>query len=423
LTTTAVPRSVGARGGAYRVYTLAWTAAGAVLLWRSVPEVPRLPPEYLLFAALSVAGHLFFVLELPGGMRLSVQAILAPVWLYGWRAGPPLFFLTAPLVLRSSRDPLRTLLYFGNGSVWVAAAGALFESMRPAPLDSFTWAGVAALLLSGCVFVAGHLVTAAVGRYLATGDLRPLSARLLAQSALFVFAGHVPLASLLLLALHTGPAAAFLAVGVWLLTAVALKGLVETHRANESLQEALRELERLATTDPLTGLWNRRHFVRVMAAELARHARTGRPLSLLVVDLRSLKHVNDTYGHEAGDRALQRAAEVFRHRLRASDLAFRIGGDEFALVLPETNTAGALTVARDVIQLLAESALDGAPTARLDATVGVATYPEHGQDPDSLVAAADAALYRAREQGTSVAAATDPPSRELQHLPDSPHGF
>ncbi len=402
---------------------MAWGAAGAVLLWRSLPEVPRLPPEYLLFAALSVAGHLLFALELPGDMRLSLQAILAPVWLYGWRAGPPMFLLTVPLVLRNSRDPLRTLLYFGNGSVWVAAAGVLFERMRPAPLASFTWAEVAALLLSGCVFVAGNLVTAAVGRYLATGDLRLLSMRFLSQNALFVFAGYVPLAYLLLLALQTGPAAAFLAVGVWLLTAVALKGLVETHRANERLQEALRELQRLATTDPLTGLWNRRHFVHVMAAELPRHARTGRPLSLLVVDLRSLKHINDTYGHEAGDRALQLAAEVFRQRLRASDLAFRIGGDEFALLLPETGTAGALSLARDLVLLLAASVLDEAPTARLDATVGVATYPHHGHDPDSLVAAADVALYRAREQETSVAAATEPSLRELQDLPDSPHGL
>ncbi|MCL6499330.1 MAG: GGDEF domain-containing protein, partial [Firmicutes bacterium] len=212
---------------------------------------------------------------------------------------------------------------------------------------------------------------------------------------------------LLLLALQTGPAAAFLEVGVWLLTAVAMKGLAETRRANERLQEALRELERLTVTDPLTGLWNRRHFVQVLPKELQRHARTGRPLSLLVVDLRSLKHVNDTCGHEAGDRALQHAAEVFRDRLRGSDLPFRIGGDEFALLLPDTDTQGAVTVAKAITDLLAGTRLECAPDARLEATVGVATFPHHGRDPDALVAAADAALYRAREKGLPVAAAAE----------------
>ncbi len=402
--TTVVPRSGVARTGAYRVYTLAWAGAGVFLLLLSAPALPRFPPEYLLFAALSVAGHVFFVLDLPGGLRLSLQAILAPVWLYGWKAAPPLFLLTLPLVLRNSReDPLRALLYFGNGCVWSAAAGNLFALLRPSPSPQPTWPEVASVLVSGAAFTVGNFLVAAFGRYLATGDVRILQPRQALEGLTLVFSGYVLLAYLLLLALQTGPGAAFLAVGVWLLTAVAMKGLVETRRANERLQEALRELERLAVTDPLTGLWNRRHFVQVLPKELQRHARTGRPLSLLVVDLRSLKHVNDTYGHEAGDRALQRAAEVFRERLRASDLPFRIGGDEFALLLPDTDTQGAVTVAKAITDRLSGTRLECAPGARLEATVGVATFPHHGLDPDHLVAAADGALYRAREKGVPVA--------------------
>ncbi|MDR7461623.1 MAG: GGDEF domain-containing protein [Armatimonadota bacterium] len=406
MATTVVPRSSVARPGAYRVYTLAWAGAGVVLVLLSAPALPRFPPEYLLFAAMSLSGHVFFVLDLPGGLRLSLQAILAPVWLYGWKAAPPLFLLTVPLVLRNSRgDPLRALLYFGNGCVWAATAGNLFALLRPGPSPQPTWSELASVLVSGGVFTVGNFLVAAFGRYLATGDARVLQLRQALEGLTLVFSGYVLLAYLLLLALQTGPAAAFLAVGVWLLTAVAMKGLAETRRANERLQEALRELERLTVTDPMTGLWNRRHFVQILPKELHRHARTGRPLSLLVVDLRSLKHVNDTYGHEAGDRALQRAAGVFRDRLRGSDLAFRIGGDEFALLLPDTDTQGALTVAEAITDLLAGTRLDSAPGARLEATVGVATFPDHGRDPDALVAAADAALYRAREKGLPVAAA------------------
>jgi diguanylate cyclase (GGDEF)-like protein len=368
--------------------------------------VPKLPPDYLLFLALSVAGHLLFVLDLPGGLRLSLQAVLAPVWLYGWQAGPPLFLVTLPLVLRNNpSDPWRALLYFGNGSVWAAVCGLLFAALRPGPSPQPSWSEVAAVLLSGTVFVAGNFLAAAVGRYLATGDRAVFRRPNALEAFVMVFAGYVPLAYLLTLALHTGPAAAFLAVGVWLLTAVALKGVAETRRANEKLQAALRELEQLSVTDPLTGLWNRRHFMQVLPRELHRHARAGRPLSLLVVDLRSLKQINDTYGHEAGDRALQRAAQVFRDRLRASDLAFRIGGDEFALLLPDTDTRGAVTVAEAVVGRLGAAPVESAPQARLDATVGVATFPRHARDPDGLVAAADRALYRARERGAQVAAA------------------
>ncbi len=403
LTTTVVSRSVAARLGAYRVYTLAWTLAGVALVALSAPAVPRLPPQYALLAAMCAAGHLVFVLELPGGLRLSVQPLLVPVWLYGWRAGPPLALLGLPLVLWASRDPARALLYFGSASVWAALAGGLFDWLRPPPSPNPTWAEVGAALASGAAFVAGHLVSGAFGRYLATGQRAPLEPRALAGAATYVFAAYVLLGYMLLLALQTGPAAAVLAVGVWLLTALTLKGLMETRRTNERLQAALAELERLSVTDPLTGLWNRRHFVQILPRELHRHARTGRPLSLLVVDLRSLKQINDAYGHQAGDRALQHAAEVFRRRLRGSDLPFRIGGDEFALLLPDTPTQGAVKLAEAVVDLLARARLDGVPEARLEATVGVATYPHHADEPDALVAAADRALYRAREEGRCVA--------------------
>ena len=402
MATIVVPRSERARLAAYRVYTLAWAGAGALLAALSAPSVGRLPLEYALLAVLSVVGHLFFVLEVPGGLRLSLQPILAAVWLYGWRAGPPLFALTFPLVLLQTRkEPLRAALYFGNGCAWASAAGLVYSALRGQPSPEPTWGELASALASGAVYVLGGFVVEAYGRALATGELRMLRSAHVREALFLLFASNAAVAYLLLLAMHGGPAASLLAAAVWAVAAVAIQALVEARRANERLRETLQELERLSLTDPLTGLWNRRQFVQVLPAELKRHAGTGRPLSLLVVDLRSLKQVNDLYGHEAGDRLLQHAAEVFRQRLRDSDSSFRIGGDEFALLLPETDTPGAITVARHILEQLA-SPPPQVSHLPVDATVGVGTFPHHAHEAAALVAAADAALYRARERGQSV---------------------
>jgi diguanylate cyclase (GGDEF)-like protein len=405
VTTTAPGAAPEARPRAYRVYTAAWAAAGGVLLVFALPAAAQFPPGYLLFLGLALVGNLFFV-PLWGGLRLSLQVTLAPVWLFGWQAAPPIFLLSAPVAMRSLRaDRDRALLYFGNGTVWTSAAGALFQAVHPSWSPVPTWHDVASVLGSGLVFVVGNLATAAYGRALATGDRSLLQPGRFLATAATVFACYVPLAYLLVLTFQAGPAPHVLTVGVWLLTGLAMKGMVETREANERLQRTLRELGQLSLTDPLTGLSNRRHFMRVLPQELQRHSRTGQPLSVLVLDLRSLKWVNDRYGHAAGDEALRKVAEGFRSRLRGSDLAFRIGGDEFAVLLPATDTAGALRVAEDLVRILSCARLEEAPDARLEGSIGVATFPHHARDPDPLIAAADAALYRARELGVSVASA------------------
>jgi diguanylate cyclase (GGDEF)-like protein len=172
----------------------------------------------------------------------------------------------------------------------------------------------------------------------------------------------------------------------------------------------LERAERTSRMDPLTGLGNRRALDECLARELARHIRYDRKLSLCVVDLDGFKAVNDTHGHQAGDRVL---AQVGRRlcEIRGADAAFRLGGDEFAVVLPETRSDAAELVARR----LARQIHDDAFPHDVSATWGIAEAT--GADPDELLAAADRQLYeRKRERGTGgardVAARADGPAAD-----------
>src|SRR5256885_14348551 len=117
---------------------------------------------------------------------------------------------------------------------------------------------------------------------------------------------------------------------------------------------ALELLEHRSVTDPLTGLFNRYHFDATMSREIARCRRYGVPLSLLLVDVDRLKPLNDRWGHQAGDRALSRVSNAIQHSLRDTDIAARIGGDEFPTILPDTDAGGGLIVATRIRRTLAE---------------------------------------------------------------------
>lgn len=156
------------------------------------------------------------------------------------------------------------------------------------------------------------------------------------------------------------------------------------------------ENQRLAVTDPLTGLYNRRKLDEVLAAEIERASRYGRPLSLLVVDLDGMKRINDSRGHAVGDRVLQAAAGGLRGAIRRVDLATRLGGDEFVVVLPEADAVEAASVAARIVQHFATLDVDG---EAVSASIGVAAWgPAHSQA-DAFVQAADRALYRAKALG------------------------
>jgi two-component system cell cycle response regulator len=163
----------------------------------------------------------------------------------------------------------------------------------------------------------------------------------------------------------------------------------------------LKRAEALSVTDDLTQLYNSRYLNQVLRRETKRAARSGRPLSLLFVDLDGFKTINDTHGHLLGSRALVEAASVIQGGARETDVVSRFGGDEFALVLPDTGLSGAVAVAERIRERLAAHeflATDGL-AIRLTASVGVASLPDMTGSADGLVQAADAAMYQVKARG------------------------
>jgi diguanylate cyclase (GGDEF)-like protein len=162
-------------------------------------------------------------------------------------------------------------------------------------------------------------------------------------------------------------------------------------------KHAERQLREMATTDPLTGLANYRRLLEVLKIEIARSNRTGRPFAVLFVDMNGLKKLNDRYGHLAGSRALCRIVDNLRLACRQIDTPARFGGDEFAVVLPETGEAGGQVVLRRISERLASE--PAKPTVSISG--GVAVFPRDGDSPTLLLRAADKLLYRAKAESAA----------------------
>src|SRR5271170_1602848 len=158
--------------------------------------------------------------------------------------------------------------------------------------------------------------------------------------------------------------------------------------------DALKELEMNAVTDALTGLYNRRLFGESFEKELNRARRYGQPLGLVMLDLHRFKEVNDKHGHPRGDEVLRAAATTLKKALRTSDSAFRIGGDEFALLLPQADAEQALALSRRVETVFAETLQSLQLSVSVNMDHGVATFPQDGEQADQLIRVADERLYR-----------------------------
>lgn len=160
-----------------------------------------------------------------------------------------------------------------------------------------------------------------------------------------------------------------------------------------------RSLERLASTDPLTELPNRLSFLASARSEMKRATRSLRPLSLLMIDLDHFKTINDTYGHQVGDEVLRAFAGLCRGRLREHDVAGRLGGEEFGVLLPNADIGAARDIAEEIRAAIAMLEIHGAPALRVSASIGVSPVEPDEESLDPAILRADVALYAAKGAG------------------------
>lgn len=165
-----------------------------------------------------------------------------------------------------------------------------------------------------------------------------------------------------------------------------------------TVDDAEHSLRELAATDPLTGLHNRRRLLEMARREHARHGRSGHALCVLLCDVDHFKAVNDTHGHEAGDRVLQHVARLLAETVRANDAVGRWGGEEFLALLPDTELTAAAQVAQRLRLAVADAVFEGSTPLRLSVTIGVARL-RAGESVERFIARADAGLYRGKVGG------------------------
>ena len=272
-----------------------------------------------------------------------------------------------------------------NWTLSILAAYAAFHAvlgLNPGSDVQYAIAGIAAA--ASMVFV-NHVLMAPM-LHLARGHS-------IRESGLFSFPS---LSTDLVLAMLGVAMAFFWIINPWLIP-FAVAPLLLIHRSL-----SVPQLQEEARVDPKTGLFNARHFAVALNEELVRAERFDRPLSLVMADLDLLRDINNTYGHLAGDAVLQGIAEVFRAQLRHYDVPARFGGEEFAILLPETAPEQAFEIAERIRRTVAASAFDvetSSEPIRATISIGVAGFPRDGVDSNELIHQADLAVYRAKLQG------------------------
>jgi two-component system, cell cycle response regulator len=181
-----------------------------------------------------------------------------------------------------------------------------------------------------------------------------------------------------------------------------VRSMLRIKRLQDQLEEKNRELEQLSIRDGLTGLFNHRHLHELLSDEYERSRRTGEPISVVMFDLDRFKEVNDTHGHQAGDRVLMELADILRESAREIDKLGRYGGEEFMAILPDSDPEAGLTFAERVREMVENQRFEIQEHEPLHMTIsaGVAAYPDDEVDgPRRLVHFADLALYSAKKNG------------------------
>jgi diguanylate cyclase (GGDEF)-like protein len=374
-------------GGYLLVIGATAIAAATLALSQFGPEAG----DWTTFAALAVAAALaqLFVVRTPRNQSYQttmVFVVAAALVL------PPELVALVPVVAyvpewvrERYRWPVPTFNIFNYTLSALAAAAVMrFAVAGGAPAPTLRWA-VAGLVAGTAFMLLNHLLLATMIRVAHGHSFR--------SSGLFA---RDSLSADLVLALFGLSIAGVWSWNPWLVPA-ALAPLVLMHRSL-----AVPTLQEQARVDPKTGLFNARHFNAVFEEELSRARRFERPLSLLVADLDLLRDINNTHGHLAGDAVLVGIAQLFREQLRDYDVPSRFGGEEFAIVLPETTTHDAVTIAERIRRSLASTQFviaNGQAPIRATISIGVAGFPRDGADARELIMRADEAVYRAKLEG------------------------
>jgi diguanylate cyclase (GGDEF)-like protein/putative nucleotidyltransferase with HDIG domain len=272
-----------------------------------------------------------------------------------------------------------------NWTLSILAAYAAFHAVRGIDSGSDVQYAVAGIAAAASMVAVNHVLMAPM-LHLARGHS-------IRESGLFSFPS---LSTDLVLAMLGVAMAFFWIINPWLIP-FAVAPLLLIHRSL-----SVPQLQEEARVDPKTGLFNARHFAVALNEELVRAERFERPLSLVMADLDLLRDINNTYGHLAGDAVLQGIAEVFRAQLRHYDVPARFGGEEFAILLPETPPEQAFEIAERIRRTVAASSFDvetSSEPIRATISIGVAGFPRDGADANELIHQADLAVYRAKLQG------------------------
>jgi diguanylate cyclase (GGDEF)-like protein len=323
------------------------------------------------------------------GVSLGFVFAVAALVLFGW-APATFVYVTAPTVVALvRRNPaIRTVFNAGAFGLVGALAGLALTQLpgsSPAELGPQSSAGdilIQVSVTAAIVYTVNLLlVTAAIS---ASGSELSYF-KLVRSNVRWTIVPFTLMASTALMLVVLWQRTPFLfAALVGPLVAISLYQR-STHKAIDAI--------RLALTDPLTGLGNHRHFHERLQRELAQAEEHGGMVSLCFLDIDDFKRVNDQFGHPAGDRILSQVSA----RLRQGGESFRLGGDEFAVLLPNMDEQQALQTARSIVQRIAETELG--KTGAVTVSAGVATFPQHGRERDSLIRLADGALYWAKEHG------------------------
>jgi diguanylate cyclase (GGDEF)-like protein/putative nucleotidyltransferase with HDIG domain len=352
----------------------------------------------LLLAATFVEAHPVPIEGISSeGISLAAVFIVGTAVIYGWAPAVVMGFLTRALIELFQRRPAIRLSY--NSAVYSLGGGAAGLAASMGARETGVASLLLQVLLAAAAFYAVNipLIAAIISRW-----TREPFMPLLRKSVYWTAVPFSIMASVSLM----------LAV-LWErspLLAIALVGpLVAIALYQRSVYSALKAM-RLALTDPLTGLGNHRHFHERLQRDLDEAQERGVALTLCLLDIDNFKQINDRFGHPVGDRVLAQVAA----RLRQGGEAFRLGGDEFALLLPRRDEHEGFSIAKAIIERVAEAECEHGGHVSISA--GIATYPQHGVERSELVRVADSALYLAKEHGKNRVRVYRPDLLELAEL-------